>query len=487
MTRLARWLPVLFLLLTTLAPAQAQQVFYRPEVTTADIDAGLRTDWYGVYFQGKKIGTFKTSRDRVKDGIRESFQSSMKFFSFGQKAESKITQDLVYDEQAPHALLRGSFEEINGPVPTRFTFTRTAPKTYAFLQTVGAEQRKVTVNDLDYTLGDALASEIWLRKNPALGAEIAARELEVKEQKLDTQSSKVLSVKNTLVNGVDVRYYEVRSKSALYRIESVSRVDSGGTMISGWIAGLFELRLETEAEAKNTEFSRDLFVFGMAKVDRPLGPMRQVKELVLDVTGADAAFEDGPRQTAEKNGDKTRLRTGKRFGKEVKATKEEIDEALSESGTHHINHPKVKELAARAVGDAKTDADKVKNIARFVHDYITPTFTNAMPTIYDLMERRRGDCKSFALLFTNLARASGVPAREVSGLLYVGDDQKAFGGHAWNEVVLDGVWVPIDATFNETEVNATHLCFGTDKQAAKGLLETLGKLSLKVVEVNGAK
>ena len=71
------------------------------------------------------------------------------------------------------------------------------------------------------------------------------------------------------------------------------------------------------------------------------------------------------------------------------------------------------------------------------------------------------------------------------GLLYVGDGQKAFGGHAWNEVVLDGVWVPIDATFDETEIDATHLCFGTQKDASRTMLESLGKLKMKVVEMNG--
>jgi transglutaminase-like putative cysteine protease len=48
-------------------------------------------------------------------------------------------------------------------------------------------------------------------------------------------------------------------------------------------------------------------------------------------------------------------------------------------------------------------------------------------------------------LFNTLARAVGVPSREVAGLGYMGDDVMAFGGHVWNEVVLDGVWVPVDA------------------------------------------
>src|SRR5262249_48216073 len=153
---------------------------------------------------------------------------------------------------------------------------------------------------------------------------------------------------------------------------------------------------------------------------------------------------------------------GKKYGKAAKATAKEIEDALSETNAYCISHPKVKEMAAKAVGDAKTPEEKVRRIVDFVHDFVKPTLSAAIPSIHDLLEKKTGDCKSYALLVTNLARASGVPAREVAGLLYVGDDQKAFGGHAWNEVVLNGVWVPIDATMRQTEVDATHISFGTE-------------------------
>jgi hypothetical protein len=75
----------------------------------------------------------------------------------------------------------------------------------------------------------------------------------------------------------------------------------------------------------------------------------------------------------------------------------------------------------------------------------------------------------------------------VIGFVYMGDDQRAFGPHAWNEVVLDGVWVPVDASWNETAINATHVRCGVSKPGElAGLakfLGTFGKLSFRVVEV----
>ncbi len=181
------------------------------------------------------------------------------------------------------------------------------------------------------------------------------------------------------------------------------------------------------------------------------------------------------------------LKLGKKYGKATPATKQEIAECLEETNVYRISHPKVQALAQKAVGDAKTPEEKVRRIIGFVNSFIRPTLSATMPTIHDLMDRKQGDCKSYALMVTNLARAAGVPAREVSGLLYIGDDQKAFGGHAWNEVVLNGLWVPVDASLRETEVDATHVSFGTEQKAAKNLLTTLGKLSFKVVEVNTGK
>src|SRR5207244_11485402 len=104
---------------------------------------------------------------------------------------------------------------------------------------------------------------------------------------------------------------------------------------------------------------------------------------------------------------------------------------LAETRAYPLSDPKVKALARVAVGDAVTPKDKVERLVHFVHDYITPSLTNTSPNIYDLMERKKGDCKSYALLFNTLARAAGIPARELNGLLYMGDDTRSLGGHAW--------------------------------------------------------
>lgn len=473
----------LFLVLTAIvvvtAPLAAQD-FYRPQLDAKEIDATLESEWFGLYLQGKKIGYFQSARAKEGDTIVDSFAMNMKLVSFGQKVEMKITQRIVFENKAPYRMMQASLDQFDGAAK-KITVTRVGDG-FEMTDEVAGQKRTKKVATLDYTLNDALASEVWLSRGPKVGDQITYKDFELQEWRIDQSRSKVLAIKNSLVAGVEVKYYEIETESRKEMLRLTSRHDAKGNMLSGSFA-IFELRAEPEQQAKNTEFSQDLFVLGMVKIDQNIGRTTQIKELVLEILHKDGeVFEGGPRQAVEKTGDGKRLlKVGKTYGQPVKATAKEIEESLQESNTHAVNHPKVQAMAKEAVGDAKTPQEKVKNIVAYVNRFVEPSLSASLPNIHDLMEKKKGDCKSFALLFTNLARAAGLPAREVSGLLYMGDDVKAFGGHAWNEVVLDGVWVPIDASLNQTEVDAGHLCFGPDAKATKNLLESMGKLSFKVV------
>jgi hypothetical protein len=461
-----------------------------PEVK--DIESSLGTDWYGVYLQGKKVGFFKSTRARTgKDADAlyvESIQLHMKLQSFGQKTQTEIRQITRFDTKPPYAMVSAEATEISGANKQHYVLKR-SDKGFVLTYTTGQEKRTKQVPPIDYTLADSMTDELWVQRGAKPGERIISRSFDVKDLDLDLTTSKLLAAKTSQVNGVPVTYYEVETVSKKEQLVGLSRLDQKGRLLSGTIAGMIELRMESEAQAKNTEYSADLFVLGMVKIDKGLGQPRNVSGLAVEVIGKEAAaLPAGPRQSlATSKAGTTVLKLGQRHGTPAKATDKEVQDALAETTTYPITDPKVKALAERAVGDANTPRDKVERLVHFVHRFIQPKLTPNAPVLYDLLERKQGDCKSYALLFTTLARAAGIPTREVGGLVYMGDDQKAFGGHAWNEVVLDGVWVPVDASCGEVEVNATHISFGNDTQATKTMATTLGKLSLKLLEVQHGK
>jgi protein-glutamine gamma-glutamyltransferase len=454
----------------------------RPDLDPADITP--LSDWYGLYLQGKKMGYFHIVREKKNEVVHEGFTLVMRLVSFNKKVEMTMAQTLRFSAKPPFKLLGGDFTQKDGMTTLKLKLEGKGEGFELTHEAGGVKQTKKH-GPIDYTLADSMAAELWVRRGPKVGDELTHKDFDLQELKLDKQHSKVKAVKNSLAGGVKVRYFEIESESERQMLQILSRNDDQGRMLSGQFA-IFEMRLEPEQEAKNAAYSQDLFVQGQVKIDRPLGYTGDVRELIVEVKGiAGKTFENGPRQRVE-TGDEPGtaiLKLGKKHGIQAKATDEEIKENLEETLAYPISHPRIKKLAEEAVGDAQTPREKVKRIVSFVKDYIRPYLSASLPNIHDLCDKKKGDCKSYALLFNTLARASGIPAREVNGLLYIGDDQKAFGGHAWNEVVLDGVWVPIDASMRQTEVDATHVSFGSQDRAAKNLLTTLGKLSFRLIEV----
>jgi protein-glutamine gamma-glutamyltransferase len=295
-----------------------------------------------------------------------------------------------------------------------------------------------------------------------------------------------------VAEGVKVIYHEMEVTLPKQGITSLARYDQKGEqLLSMKLAGMFEMRVEPEQLAKNTQFSGDLFELGKVKVDKQLGAGTTIASLILEVTGKqDLNLKSGPRQSVVRNESGTyTLKLGKAHGVSTRATSQEIEDHLAETVTYPISHAKIQALAREAVGDAQTAEEKVKRLVRFVSRYLAPSYTARPLTVMDVLKIRKGACSEYALLFTTLARAAGIPAREVGGLVYLGDDEKSFGFHAWNEVVLDNHWVPIDASSNETEINPTHISFGSvlGAQASNILLAVSSKLSFRVVEVRYRK
>jgi transglutaminase-like putative cysteine protease len=77
--------------------------------------------------------------------------------------------------------------------------------------------------------------------------------------------------------------------------------------------------------------------------------------------------------------------------------------------------------------------------------------TNAASPITDILEKGRGVCQDFTHLMTGLARAMGIPARYVSGMIH--PDRERFRGftqtHAWCELLFPSAgWVGFDPANN---------------------------------------
>jgi hypothetical protein len=161
---------------------------------------------------------------------------------------------------------------------------------------------------------------------------------------------------------------------------------------------------------------------------------------------------------------------------------------LAPTSMLQADDPLIVAAAREAVG-AETDAWRAaRAIERWVHDAIEKKgmglgFASALEVCRD----REGDCTEHAVLVAALCRAAGIPSRVAMGLVYL---TGVFGGHAWNEVWIDGCWYGLDATLGLGYLDPLHLTLGrlameegTYGAEFAGLVAGLGGFGVQVREV----
>lgn len=99
-------------------------------------------------------------------------------------------------------------------------------------------------------------------------------------------------------------------------------------------------------------------------------------------------------------------------------------------------------LARDIVGDERDTWQAALLLKRWVADNMRFDLGVVLAPSDEVLASRRGTCAEYAILLTALARAVGIPARYVSGYVYV---HGAFGGHAWTQVLVGEQWIDLDA------------------------------------------
>ena len=145
------------------------------------------------------------------------------------------------------------------------------------------------------------------------------------------------------------------------------------------------------------------------------------------------------------------------------------------------DHPQIRALVQRVL-KGETDALKaVTRIREWVYDGLAKEPTVSIPNALEVLQTKKGDCNEHTVLFNAMARAVGIPAKTVVGVVYL---RGAFYYHAWSEVWL-GKWVSLDSVLNQFPADVTHVKFlegEIDRQI--DILQLIGKLTIQVVEAS---
>ncbi|MGH7796874.1 MAG: transglutaminase-like domain-containing protein [Candidatus Binatia bacterium] len=142
------------------------------------------------------------------------------------------------------------------------------------------------------------------------------------------------------------------------------------------------------------------------------------------------------------------------------------------------DHPDIQTLAAKIVGAETHGYRAAIKIKDWVYREIAKEPTVSIPNALEVLQTKKGDCNEHTVLFNALARAAGIPAKTVVGVVYL---RGAFYYHAWSEIWL-GDWVSLDSVLNQFPADVTHIKFlegEIDRQI--DLLQLIGNLKIEVL------
>ncbi len=456
----------------------------------------LGDDWYGVYLMGTKSGwAHITSAREDRGGVPAVVVRSrmeMRVQSMEEKTEIRLQQRTAYEAGGSQGLLESWFLQEMGTAAVERSGTRVKDGFLIVTMQGKEEVGRETIPAPRETLRDALCGHVLAAGGAAAGTKRKAPSFDLEEGRDTEHEYEVVGTEDAFADGVRTKIVVIRQKNLETGDSFTVKASPAGRMLEMEFAGAVKVRLEPEALAKDIRYSADLFLEGLLRPDRKLGPPGKVRSLALRLRGADEALRlpsDG-RQAVTREADGSLLLTiradAPRDGL-PEATAKETADALRPSAEFPCDNPEVRALARKAAGDASTPEGKVRSLVDFVGAYVEDADSLSCLSALDVLRAKKGDCSEHTLLFVALCRAEGLPARDVGGLMYAGDDLGAFGGHAWAEVALGGRWVSADPTWGEFPVDATHILQGTGNQAENTLRLLSRKVKVEVVSMETAR
>ncbi|MBN1772306.1 MAG: transglutaminase domain-containing protein [Deltaproteobacteria bacterium] len=435
-----------------------------PEALADFVARGTVDAWYGVYLTGRKVGWAHVELGRAAPDEPGGFVARLELRIVqegllpGLRSESIVRAEDFYAVEPPFALVE-SRDVQQTPAGTVERVTVATAAGLVMRQTV--QGQAAPERSLPPTAETALAAVGAFgldaaRLRPGMTMVVPAFDDDDACDETDTVT--VVSVEPQLLAGVQT---PVATLTVLHEDDNqpfVLRVAGNTTLEASMGTGIV-LRLEDQEQARS-----DLSALGpldlRVEIDRPLGSPTDVRELRL-VVGVPSGFAipSGPQQEITPRDD-GRFDVVLRAVPGPKATNDERERSLRPTPEVDADAPSIVKLAEELAADAATDRDKADRIVAWVYDNLRKDLSTNLGTASQVLDRKVGDCTEHALLVTALARAAGLPARQVSGLIYVGDELGFFGWHAWTQITIDGRWVAVDASWNEPTADAAHLLLG---------------------------
>lgn len=494
--RLSRRLPLaaagLLLALLSLAPRAAH---------AADVDL-----WYVVDLFGQRSGWSNT---RVTtEGDRITTSSDMELSIRRGETVIKVTIGSEWVETAAGEPVSLRWEQGLGGPPVVTTYEFGGEK---WTRTIEAPGMPPQTSDVTPPAGDWLppaAEGRLIEQRLAAGAkEIVTRSLDVSQGvRIVETKRRVLGEEKVEALGRVVPGYRTMVTTDVLPGETEELIDRSGTPIRSEVdlGGIVMRTVLADRELAlgdldPPELMRKTFV----TPDRPIPDPRRTRLATYILSVPDGELPDLPDtgwQRVERLSPSSARVVVNAIGEAAPAGDVDAETYLARSTMLDIQDPAVLALLDRAGVEADAPpAERAETLRAFVYGFIdAKTLGVGFGSASDVARSATGDCSEHAALLAALLRASGIPSRVASGLIYADSfagSENIFGYHMWTQALLeiDGVrrWVDFDAVLPPGQAfDATHIAVAVSTlsddepdNAMVTLAPLLGRLEIRVESV----
>lgn len=473
---------------------------------------GPAAEWRGVYYQGDKIGFTVSQTTPVADGFELQEDSRLQMSLLGETTPATIETKARLD----HDFALRSFDfsldpgtgavHVSGTVRgTRMSLVITTP---AGQQHEERDLRDVPV--LSLNLPRRLAAEglkpglveHWDIFDPAT--------LNDQPATLEVGKREVISAYVPVA--IRLRGRQIVSDSP--RPVPAFRVDMsyGGLHTTSWITdtgeivreesplGLYTVREPPDVARRlavsgptNAGLLESAAVVPTLTTKKRINDPRDVRMIRLKLDGADLTSPDLRGVGQAVDGDVIEIHDARTL--QPGPPEKHVAAYLAPEPLIESDDPEIHAAALAAVGNATDPRTRAERLTRRVNAMLDKKPTVGLPDAREVLRTRVGDCNEHTALYVAMARSIGLPARIAVGLVYA---RGAFYYHAWPEVYVSGnpgpgtgkdpgqgMWLPVDPTFNQFPADATHIRLargGLDKQTA--IVPLIGHVTMNILDLD---
>ena len=456
---------------------QRQQQPQRPAARQpAELPQGkaLHDRWYAIELSGSRSGWVRDVAVKTEDSILSRTETLLQIRRGQTTIEIYFISEATETHDNRMQTIRVVQDLAASPITTIYTFT---PDSHIEVSTQSQAQPPVITRA-------EKPDGVWL--TPAQAAEFTRKRIEAGAESfsvrtLDASSGlRAILTKSTLEERANIDVVGrtipgLRWKTEvdiMPELQSQTWTDHTGSPARTSIdigALAFDMILADRDIALADTDPPELLLSMFVATDKPIRNPTTRRRAVFNVTGADhlpsaAAQRAEPIINADQIDNQDKTTTAWRLTIDLDdplpAPQEDINNNAYLAPNHMLDaiDPKIVELKQQAAARAPPNDKpaRAEAMRRFVYRYIDKKDLGVgFATASETARTRTGDCTEHACLLAAMLRADGIPARTVTGLVYIenfGGIRNSFGYHMWTQALLNinntPTWVDLDAAID---------------------------------------